>query len=112
VDKSELQFLTKTDLVSMANRSKKTKPAQFSADTDTGSHPAVMAIALITLFALFTFAFLPGVAGRLLVIVLIGIAQAALISLTELHEAMPHGEWLMCGSIYFGFMAVVAALVR
>lgn len=122
IDKTELQFLDKApDLVSISSP---TKAAQVVDDekhstaeiisrflADHNIHPAAAAFGFAALLTLLVFALLPGFAIRLVLLIIIGAAEAAVVASTELVDTLPSNDWVTWGAVYFGFMAILAALV-
>ncbi|KAF2753687.1 hypothetical protein EJ05DRAFT_168399 [Pseudovirgaria hyperparasitica] len=119
VDKIETQFLTKKDDLLNINTTT-TQATQLHHAPETASlspawdsiHPAMFVSPFAFLVPLFAIVFIPGTVARMIALAATALAIASLISLTRLHACMAHRDWAICGSIYFGLMSVLAALIR
>lgn len=108
VEKFESQFLDhKNDLFSIA----RTKPASNASGVGP-VQSAGLGLLLILVLPLLAFAMIPGLLGRLFIIILIGSAEVAVVASTELISLMTVKEWVICASIYFAIMAILAGVVQ
>lgn len=95
VEKFESRFLDhKNDLFSVA----RTKPASNASGVGP-VQSAVLGLPLILVLPLLAFAMIPGLLGRLFIIILIGSAEVALFASTELVSLMTVKEWVTCASM-------------
>ena len=95
VEKSESRFLDhKNDLFSVAH----TKPASNVGGVGP-VQSAVFGLLLILVLPLLAFAMIPGLLGRLFIVILIGSAEAAVVASIELVSLMTVKEWVTCASM-------------
>ncbi|KAF2687807.1 hypothetical protein K458DRAFT_170556 [Lentithecium fluviatile CBS 122367] len=108
IDYAETRFLEHgTDLLAVSQR------RSASIGGVPAHQSAAIFLPLILVLPLMAFAIVPGLLGRLFVLVAIGGGIVKVIMSTqELMELMTPREWTGCFSVYFGFMAVLAALVH
>ncbi|KAF2134570.1 hypothetical protein P153DRAFT_362327 [Dothidotthia symphoricarpi CBS 119687] len=107
IDHAESRFLErKDDLVKVS----RTKPANAR---DEQPHSAVVWLPLVLVLPLMAFAMVPNLLGRLFVLLLIGATEIMLVTSTPgLMNFMTVQEWTGIASIYFGVMALLAALTH
>jgi hypothetical protein len=109
LDRTESLFLSrKTDLLSLTQRR---KPVISTAVGGVGTVPgpgpgpgpgpksAAIGFPLILVLPLMAFAVVPGVLGRLFMLILIGVAELMLVTSTELMDLMSVREWIICSSV-------------
>ncbi|OAG03666.1 uncharacterized protein CC84DRAFT_1149243 [Paraphaeosphaeria sporulosa] len=109
IDHTETRFLEhKNDLLTVSEGG--------SASTVGGVIPrqsGAIWLPLVLVLPLMAFAIVPGLLGRLVILSLTGAAIMKLIASTkELMDMMTAHEWAGCFSVYFGFMALLAALAH
>ncbi|KAH7336746.1 hypothetical protein BKA66DRAFT_77710 [Pyrenochaeta sp. MPI-SDFR-AT-0127] len=109
IDYVETRFLERRhDLLAVSRRT--------STSTARGAshhHSASVWFPLTLILPLMAFAIVPGLLGRLVVIVLIGGVELKLVTSTpELKSFMTVQEWTTAATVYFGLNVVLAALVR
>ena len=94
VEKLESRFLDhKNDLFSV------TRTKQASNASGVGVQSAALGLPLILVLPLLAFAMIPGLLGRLFIIILIGSAEVAVVASTELVSLMAVKEWVTCASM-------------
>ncbi|KAF2796563.1 hypothetical protein K505DRAFT_160845 [Melanomma pulvis-pyrius CBS 109.77] len=95
IDRNEARFLErKTDLLAVSRRR--------SAMAVGGVGPqqsAAIGLPLILILPLMAFAVVPGLLGRLFIVILIGAAELMLVTSTELIELMAVKEWVACSCV-------------
>jgi hypothetical protein len=105
LDRTESLFLSrKTDLLSLTQRR---RPVISTAVGGVGAVPgpgpgpksAAIGFPLILVLPLMAFAVVPGVLGRLFMLILIGVAELMLVTSTELMDLMSVREWVICSSV-------------
>lgn len=108
IDATEAKFLDRANdlLVVSPRRSATTVGGVHSYQSAAMSLPLILALPLVIV------AVVPGLLGRLFVISLIGVVEVQVVTSTELIELMAVREWVICSSIYFGVMAVLAGVVN
>ena len=95
VDKFESRFLDhKNDLFSIARN----KPASYASGVGP-VQSAALGLLLILVLPLLAFAMIPGLLGRLFIIILIGSAEVAVVASTGLVSLMTVKEWVTCASM-------------
>jgi hypothetical protein len=95
VDRSETRFLEQTtDLLAVSRR------RSAGSVGGAGLHRSIaIGLPLIAVVPLIALAVVPGVFGRLFVIVLIGSAEVAVVVSTELIDFLTLREWVVCASM-------------
>ncbi|OCL02787.1 hypothetical protein AOQ84DRAFT_304009 [Glonium stellatum] len=95
VEKFESQFLDhKNDLFSI------TRSKLVSSSSGVGPiQSTALGLSLILLLPLLAFAMIPGLLGRLFIIILIGSTEATVVASTELIFLMTVKEWVTCASM-------------
>ncbi|KAL5441497.1 hypothetical protein PMIN05_004431 [Paraphaeosphaeria minitans] len=79
----------------------------------TARQSAAIWLPLVLVLPLMAFAIVPGLLGRLVVLSLTGVAVMKILASTkELMDMMTAREWTCCFSVYYGFMALLAALAH
>jgi uncharacterized membrane protein len=103
LDRTESLFLSrKTDLLSLTQRRRpviSTAVGGVGAGPGTGPKSAAIGFPLILVLPLMAFAVVPGVLGRLFMLILIGVAELMLVTSTELMDLMSVREWVICSSV-------------
>lgn len=95
IDRNEARFLErKTDLLAVSRR------RSAIAVGGVGPHQsAAIGLPLILILPLMAFAVVPGLLGRLFIVILIGAAELMLVTSTELIDLMTVKEWVACSSV-------------
>ncbi|KAF2115209.1 hypothetical protein BDV96DRAFT_599578 [Lophiotrema nucula] len=98
IDKAETRFLErKNDLLTV---SRNTTRRSASSVGGVGLHQSMaIGLPLIAVLPLIALAVVPGLLGRLFIIVLIGTAEVAVVVSTELIDFMTVQEWVICASM-------------
>jgi hypothetical protein len=103
LDHTEALFLSrKTDLLSLTQRRRpvtSTTGGGVGAGPGPGPKSAVIGFPLILVLPLMAFAIVPGVLGRLFMLILIGVAELMVVTSTELMDLMSVREWVICSSV-------------
>ncbi|KAF2495691.1 hypothetical protein BU16DRAFT_461154 [Lophium mytilinum] len=107
VDKAESRFLEhRNDLLAIGRRKRSSSAGVAGATGVVGGAGPVESAALglllmlvLLILPLMAFAVIPGLLGRLFIIVLIGMGQAAAVTQTDLVGLMSEREWAKCGSM-------------
>lgn len=109
IDSRETRFLEHdNDLLRVAER----RSASAVGGAGLGQSGATW-LPLVLVLPLMMFAIVPGLVGRLVMVGLTGAATMQLmVSCKEVRETMAPREWVGCFSVYFGFMALLAALAH
>ena len=103
IDRTESLFLShKTDLLSLRRRrmsATNTTVGGAGVGAGVGLQSAVIGFPLILVMPLLAFAIVPGLLGRLCMLILIGTGELMLLTSTELIDLMSVKEWALCSSV-------------
>ena len=99
IDRTESLFLShKTDLLSLTRRRRSATNTTVGG-AGVGLQSAVIGFPLILVLPLMAFAIVPGLLGRLFMLILIGAGELMLVTSTELMDLMSVKEWALCSSV-------------
>lgn len=100
IDRTESLFLShKTDLLSLTQRRRSATITTTVGGAGVGLQSAVIGFPLILVLPLMAFAIVPGLLGRLFMLILIGTGELMLVTSTELMDLMTVKEWAFCSSV-------------
>jgi hypothetical protein len=113
IDRTESLFLShKSDLVSFKRRRRSITNTTIGGagagagagvgigiGVGVGLQSAVIGFPLILVLPLMAFAIVPGLLGRLFMLILIGAGELMLVTSTELMDLMSVKEWAFCSSV-------------
>ncbi|KAF2807965.1 uncharacterized protein BDZ99DRAFT_70007 [Mytilinidion resinicola] len=100
VDKAESRFLEhRNDLLAIARRRRSSAGVVGGAGPVESAALGLPLMLVLLILPLMAFAVIPGLLGRLFIIVLIGLGQAAVVTQTDLVGIMAIREWAKCGSM-------------